>query len=92
MHRRRGHPHCSTEPRASAETFRHLARKHKADSYHRGWFHISYTTVGYRDVVVANPWRLMGGLEAMTGVLMFGRSTASLVTLLSRFRESREKA
>jgi Ion channel len=26
---------------------------------------MSYTTVGYGDVALARPWRLMGGLEAM---------------------------
>lgn len=51
----------------------------------------SYTTVGYGDVVIAHPWRLMGGLEAITGVLLFGWSTAALVTYLGRFRESLEK-
>jgi hypothetical protein len=43
---------------------------------------MSYTTVGYGDVVLARPWRLMGGMEAMLGVLLFGWSTALLVTLL----------
>lgn len=51
---------------------------------------MSYTTVGYGDVVISHPWRLMGGLEAMTGVMMFGLSTSSLVALLTRFREVRE--
>jgi hypothetical protein len=31
---------------------------------------MSYTTVGYGDVVIASPWRLMGGMEAMAGVLV----------------------
>ena len=52
----------------------------------------SYTTVGYGDVVISRQWRLMGGFEAMTGVLMFGWSTAILVGLLSRFRGERERS
>ena len=51
----------------------------------------SYTTLGYGDVVISSPWRLMGSLEAMTGVLLFGWSTAILVSFLSRFREARER-
>lgn len=48
------------------------------------WYYslTSYTTVGFGDVVIASPWRLMGGMEAMFGVLLFGWSTAALVTLL----------
>ena len=52
----------------------------------------SYTTVGYGDIVISKPWRLMGGLEAMTGVLMFGWSTAILIGILSRFRDERERS
>lgn len=48
----------------------------------------SYTTVGYGDVVLPSSWRLLGGWEAMTGVLMFGWSTASLVTLLHHLHEA----
>jgi voltage-gated potassium channel len=51
----------------------------------------SYTTVGYGDIVILPPWRLMGSLEAMTGVLLFGWSTAILVGFVSRFREVRER-
>jgi hypothetical protein len=43
---------------------------------------MSYSTVGYGDVVISHPWRLMGGLEAMTGVLLFGWSTACLVAFI----------
>ena len=43
---------------------------------------MSYTTVGYGDVVIASPWRLMGGMEAMAGVLLFGWSTACLVAFV----------
>jgi voltage-gated potassium channel len=49
----------------------------------------SYTTVGYGDVVISHPWRLMGGLEAINGVLLFGWSTASLVAILLHFRDAR---
>lgn len=50
----------------------------------------SYTTVGYGDVVISHPWRLIGSLEAMAGVLLLGWSTAILVAFISRFRETRQ--
>jgi voltage-gated potassium channel len=49
----------------------------------------SYTTVGYGDVVLSRQWRLMGSWEAMLGVLMFGRSTAALATLLHHLHDVR---
>ena len=50
----------------------------------------SYTTVGYGDVVAPAPWRLMGGMEGIVGVLLFGWSTAILILILTRYREVRE--
>lgn len=52
----------------------------------------SYSTVGYGDVVPAGNWRIMGAVEAVTGVLMFGWSTGVLFAvfqhLLGRYHES----
>ena len=42
----------------------------------------SYTTVGYGDVVLPAPWRLLGPLEAAAGVLMLGWSTGILVAVI----------
>ena len=45
---------------------------------------ISYTTVGYGDVVVRDPgWRLLGGVEALTGSLMMCWSTVILIQVLT---------
>ena len=38
----------------------------------------SYTTIGYGDVVLPARWRMLGGLEGITGVLLCGLSTAFL--------------
>jgi hypothetical protein len=43
----------------------------------------SYTTVGYGDVVLPGPWRLLGPIEAAVGVLMLGWSTGILVTVIA---------
>ena len=42
----------------------------------------SYTTVGYGDLVLPQPWRLLGPLEAAVGILMLGWSTGVLVAVL----------
>ena len=42
----------------------------------------SYTTVGYGDVLLPEPWRLLGPLESAVGVLMLGWSTGILVAVI----------
>lgn len=44
----------------------------------------SYSTLGYGDVILLENWRLLGPLEAVTGVLFFGWSTGALFVLASR--------
>lgn len=50
----------------------------------------SYSTVGYGDVIPDESWRIVGAIEAVTGILMFGWSTGVLFSvvnhLLSRFK------
>ena len=36
----------------------------------------SITTLGYGDILLKHPWRHLGTLIAITGVLMFGCSAA----------------
>jgi hypothetical protein len=36
---------------------------------------VTYTTTGYGDLVLPQEWRLLGGVEALTGILMCGLST-----------------
>jgi hypothetical protein len=40
------------------------------------------TTLGYGDILLKYPWRHLGTLIAITGVLMFGCSTAFLFVIL----------
>jgi voltage-gated potassium channel len=44
----------------------------------------SYTTVGYADAVLPEHLRLLGPLEAATGVLMFGWSTGYIFAFATR--------
>ena len=53
---------------------------------------MNFTTLGYGDIVMSREWRLLGPLEAVAGMLMFGISTAVLfavVQALFRLREDR---
>jgi hypothetical protein len=44
----------------------------------------NYTALGYGDIVLSDRWRLLGPLEAMNGLLLFGLSTAVMFAVLSR--------
>lgn len=45
---------------------------------------VTYTTVGYGDLVLPQRWRLIGGIEALTGILMCGWSTGFFFTVVTR--------
>ncbi len=40
---------------------------------------VNFATLGYGDIVMSEPYRLLGPLEAINGVLMIGVSTAALM-------------
>jgi ion channel len=46
---------------------------------------VTYTTVGYGDLVLPRPWRMLAPLEALTGILMCGLSTGLFFALVSRW-------
>jgi hypothetical protein len=50
---------------------------------------ITYTTVGYGDLVLPKQWRMFAPVEALTGILMCGLSTALFFALLNRIYVSR---
>ena len=45
---------------------------------------VTYTTLGYGDLVIGENLRIFGAFAAMTGLLTFGLSTAFLVGLVAR--------
>jgi hypothetical protein len=45
---------------------------------------VTYTTTGYGDLVLPPQWRLVGGVEALTGILMCGWSTGFFFAVVSR--------
>ena len=50
---------------------------------------VTYTTTGYGDLVLPEEWRLVGGVEALTGILMCGWSTGFFFAVVSRMYEAR---
>ena len=43
---------------------------------------VNFSTLGYGDVVMSPAWRLLGPLEALAGMLMFGVSAAVLFAIV----------
>ena len=46
---------------------------------------VTYTTLGYGDLVLPQEWRLLGPVEGLTGILMCGLSTGLFFADVSRF-------
>lgn len=47
---------------------------------------VTFTTLGYGDVLMPREWRLLGGLAAANGLFSFGMTTAFLVEALRHVR------
>ena len=45
---------------------------------------VTYTTTGYGDLVLPAEWRIVGAIEALTGILMCGWSTGFFFAVVSR--------
>jgi hypothetical protein len=45
---------------------------------------VTYTTTGYGDLVLPEGWRIVGGVEALTGILMCGWSTGLFFAVATR--------
>ena len=46
---------------------------------------VTYTTVGYGDLVLPVKWRLLSAVEGLTGILMCGLSTGLFFAIASRY-------
>jgi hypothetical protein len=45
---------------------------------------VTYASIGYGDLLMPHNWRILGAIEGATGIIMFGWSTAFLVSLLAK--------
>ena len=50
---------------------------------------VSYSTLGYGDVVLPQGWRTLGPAEGLTGILMCGLSTGLFFAIAHRLLEAR---
>jgi len=47
---------------------------------------VSFTTIGYGDIVLGPDWRILSAIEGANGLILFGWSTAFLISMMSRLR------
>ena len=53
---------------------------------------VTFTTLGYGDIVLTDAWRLLASFQAANGIIVFGWTTAIVVALLQRLIRLREGA
>jgi len=49
----------------------------------------NYTSLGYGDIILSGQWRLLGPLEAINGLLLFGLSTALMFAVMQQLIKNR---
>jgi hypothetical protein len=52
---------------------------------------VTYTTLGYEDIVLPHNWRLLAPMIAMSGVFAFGWTTGVIVNLVAQSHASTRK-
>lgn len=45
---------------------------------------VTFTTLGYGDVLLDEHWRLLGSFEAANGIIIFGWSTAIMIAIVQK--------
>ena len=45
---------------------------------------VTFTTLGYGDITLAHPWRLLGSVEAAIGIIIFGWTTAIVTAAVQK--------
>jgi hypothetical protein len=56
------------------------------DDFSTAFYHsmVNFASLGYGDIVMGERWRLLGAIEASTGVLMFGVSAGVMLAVMTR--------
>jgi len=63
----------------------YLALRAIQDFEHALYFSlVTFTTLGYGDVVLDEQWRLLASFEAVNGIIMFGWTTAIVIAVVQR--------
>jgi len=47
---------------------------------------VTYSSLGYGDVLLPPQWRLLGSIECPVGIILLGMSTAFIISVLTKFR------
>ena len=55
------------------------------DSFQTAFYHsaVNFASLGYGDIVMSESWRLLGAIEASNGVLMFGLSAGTMLSVMT---------
>ena len=49
---------------------------------------VTYTTIGYGELVLVKPWRMLAPIEGLTGILMCGLSTGFFFAVVNYIHQS----
>lgn len=49
---------------------------------------VTYTTLGFGDIILAPQWRMLAGIEAANGFILFGWTTAFIFEVISQLYRS----
>jgi hypothetical protein len=62
--------------------------------FDKAYYHsaVNYSSLGIGDIVMSSRWRLLGPLETVDGIVMFGISTALIFAIMLRLIERRIKS
>ena len=64
------------------------------DELYEATYHsaVNFASLGYGDIVMSKPWKLLGPLEACCGVLMLVMTAAALMAILQQMIKSQQDA
>ena len=51
---------------------------------------VTYATIGYGDIVLPQPWRVLAAMEGLTGILMCGWSGAFFFAVVNRLQAHKQ--
>jgi hypothetical protein len=53
---------------------------------------VAFTTLGFGDIILGEEWRILSGMAAANGLLLFGFSTAFLIDLFAKILKAQDRA
>lgn len=77
-----------------AVAYRHFAGVDQFEDFESAVYFssVTYTSLGYGDIVLNPGWRIICGIEAMNGIMLFGWSAALLFVLVQRMWFTQESS